>query len=112
MEHLQREADNSMQSKSSRVMMWAENNKAARYGVVQALGSPNCISLPQMTDIELGFNVALLGFDLALVQSFLAILLFLPFGMGMFYSMPFMLKRNLLFLSYRCSQLRDCLKSQ
>jgi hypothetical protein len=79
MEHLQREDDNSMQSKSSRVMMWAENNKAARYGVVQALGSPNCISLPQMTDIELGFNVALLGFDLALVQSFLAILLFLPF---------------------------------
>jgi hypothetical protein len=66
--------------------MWAVNRKAVGVGL-KAMAVGDHIMTPHAPDARhrsTGFNVFPSGFALALVRTFLAILLFLPFEMGMF----------------------------
>jgi hypothetical protein len=64
--------------------MWVANSKAKGAGLSKPWSSHH-ETTAQMLDMELQeLMFVLLDFSLALLRSFLAILLFLPYGMGMF----------------------------
>jgi hypothetical protein len=75
MEYLQRKVTSNKWTWPKRQAMWV--------GPTKPVGVHTTLSNLELQDLVF----ALLGFSLALVQSFLVILLFLPFGIGMYHCM-------------------------
>jgi hypothetical protein len=70
---------------SRREALWATAGKAIRAGLSKPVGANFMKTHSLVTSLELqDLMISLLGFDLALVSSYMVTLLFFTFGMGMF----------------------------